>query len=307
VLVTDAPIFLVGQFRTGSTMFWNLLRTSPEPFTSYYEPFHESLLHLVDDPELVTPHKADSDVDDQFTEYRSLDRSTLGSLWRPWFGRERFLLAADDLAPDMRDFIDFLVESSDRRVVIKFTRASFRVSWLRRQYPSATIIRLERRPRDVWTSMWGRGRGLRGAKSGAFMEYTDMMARDIGLEVRGDPYRTFYALTRLADECAADVVDDRWEYESAVLDFHPWALRHLVETGLTRDVPAVSIRTSSLGAEGHGSDWYDAQESSTDDLLGPSVLTYLETSHANVSSPWALDARFAYPSGTASVTGREVV
>ena len=108
------------------------------------------------------------------------------------------------------------------------------------------------------------------------MEYTDMMARDIGLSVRGDPYRTFYALTKLAEECAAEVVDDRWEYESAVLDFPRWALRHLVEAGLTRDVPAVSIRTTSLGAEGHGDEWYDAQESSTDDLLGPSVLKYLE-------------------------------
>ena len=37
--------------------------------------------------------------------------------------------------------------------------------------------------------------------------------------VPGDPYRTFFALTRLADECPAEVADDRWDYESAVDDF----------------------------------------------------------------------------------------
>jgi hypothetical protein len=271
----DGPVFLVGHFRSGSTMFWNLLRTCSECFTAYCEPFHESLLGLVDDPALIPQDRTHSDVEDPFTEYRSLDRSTLGSLWRPWFGREQFLLQADDPAPEMREFIDFLVDSSQRRVVIKFTRASFRIGWLRRQYPSATIIQLARRPRDMWTSMWGRGRGLRGERYGTFLEYADMMARDMRLSVPGDPYRTFFALTRLADECAAGVADDRWDYESAVDDFHDWSLRHLVETGLTPDVPSVQIRTNSRGAEGHSDTWYDAEEATTDDFLGPSVLRYL--------------------------------
>ena len=51
------------------------------------------------------------------------------------------------------------------------------------------------------------------------MEYADMMARDMHLAVPGDPYRTFFALTRLANECAAEVADDRWDYESAVRYF----------------------------------------------------------------------------------------
>jgi hypothetical protein len=271
----EGPIFLVGPFRSGSTMFWNLLRARPEQFTAYCEPFHESLLHLVDDPALIPPDRTHTDVDDPFIEYRSLDRSTLGSLWRPWFGRERFLLLADDPAPEMREFIDFLVDSSQRRVVIKFTRASFRIGWLRRQYPSGTIIQLARQPRDMWTSMWGRGRGFRGERYGTFMEYADMMARDIRLSVPGDPYRTFFALTRLADECAAGLVDDRWEYESAIDDFHDWAIRHLVETGLTPDVPSVLIRRDSRGAEGYSDSWYDTEEAITNDLVGPSVLRYL--------------------------------
>jgi hypothetical protein len=257
-------------------MFWNLLRTSPEHYTSYCEPFHESLLDLVDDPTLHPGDSTHTDVDDVFSEYRSLDRSALRSLWRPWFGRERFLLQADDHAPEMRDFIDFLVDSSEHRVVIKFTRASFRVQWLRNQYPEATIIRLARRPRDMWTSMWGRGRGLQGPRFGTFMEYSDMAAGDIGLFVPGDPYKRFYGLTRLAEECAAGVADDCWEYESAVLDFHDWALRHLVGRGLTREVPTTVLRTTSLGAEGPPGEWYDAQEADADHLLGPSVLQFLK-------------------------------
>jgi hypothetical protein len=269
------PVFLVGQFRSGSTMFWNFLRTCPERFTAYCEPLHESLLDLVDNPALMPRDRTHSDVEDVFLEYRSLDRSTLGSLWRPWFGREQFLLQTDDPAPEMREFIDFLVDSSQRRVVIKFTRASFRIGWLRAQYPSATIIQLARRPRDMWTSMWGRGRGLRGERHGTFMEYAHMMARDMRLSVPGDPYRTFFALTRLADECAAGAADDRWDYESAVHDFHSWSLHHLVETGLTPDVPSVLIRTNSLGAEGHPDTWYDAEEAITDNFIGPSALRYL--------------------------------
>jgi Sulfotransferase family len=272
----EVPIFLVGQFRSGSTMFWNLLRARSGEFTSYCEPFHESFLHFVDDPALVPLDGTHSGIADVFFEYRSLDRSTLGSLWRPWFAHERFLLREGDPAPDMKDFVEFLVSSSDRRVVIKFTRASFRIRWLRKQFPSATIIQLVRRPRDMWTSMWGRGRGFRGERYGAFTEYSDMMARDIGLDVPGDPYGTFYALTRLADECAAEVADDRWEYESAVLDFPKWALQHLTAKGLTREIPSVLLRTNSLGAEGHPSDWYDAQEERTNNLVGPSVLQYLQ-------------------------------
>jgi len=269
------PILLVGQFRTGSTMFWNLLRTSPEQFTSYCEPFHESLLDLTDNPAIIPSDNTHSNIDDPFVEYRSLDRSTLGALWRPWFGQQRFFLRDDDPAPDMREYIDFLVASSESRVVIKFTRASFRIGWLRTHYPSATIIQVARRPRDIWTSMWGRGRGLRGERFGAFFEYTDMIERDIGLSVPGDPYRTFFALTKLADECAAAVADDRWDYESAVGDFRTWALHHLVDTGLTRAVPSVPIRTDSLGAEGHSDAWYDEQEATTNALLGPSALHYL--------------------------------
>ena len=49
------------------------------------------------------------------------------------------------------------------------------------------------------------------------MEYADMMARDMHLAVPGDPYRTFFALTRLANECAAEVRRPLG-YESAVRD-----------------------------------------------------------------------------------------
>jgi hypothetical protein len=255
-------------------MFWNLLRTAPEHYTCYCEPFHESLPHLVDDPALVPPDITHSDIDDPFAEYRALDPVTLKALWRPWFGRERFVLGPEDPAPEMKSFLDFLVGSSDSPVVIKFTRASFRIRWLRAQFPSARIVQLIRRPRDMWTSMGGRGRPLRGERFGTFMEYTDMMARDIGFSVIGDPYRTFYALTKLADACADGVTDDRWEYESAVLDPRNWALRHLVEPGLVREVPSVVFRTDSLGSEGHSSEWFDAQEEATKGSLGSPLTSF---------------------------------
>ncbi len=269
------PVFLVGHFRTGSTMFWSLFRAAGDRYRAYCEPFHEHLLPMVDNKGLVPNDPTHRDVDDVFAEFRNLDRDALGTLWQPWYSRERFLLEPDDEAPDMEAYLRFLIDSSPRRPVLKFTRATFRVEWLRRRFPGATIIQLVRRPRDIWTSMWGRGRDLEGEPFGSFLAYTELMAQDIGIELPGDAYRTFYALMLLADEVSEKVVDDRWVYEEAVGDFTVWGTRHLVGTGLMGAIPPVTMRADSIGAEGHGDDWYDAQEEIVRSLVGESVKRFL--------------------------------
>jgi hypothetical protein len=267
-----APVFLIGWFRSGTTFAWNLLRQD-ERNDCFCEPFHENL------PELIragTPPHVDhthTDVEDYWREYRVLDAATFARLWAPWFGRERFLLDSDDDAPDLYEYVDFLVQSSRHRAVLKFVRANLRAPWLRAHFPDSWIVHITRSARDVWTSAVGRGSGRRDDDPqpdpywGAFPAYFSMIATDVGLFVPGHPYRQFYALWSLGERYAADVADDTWRYEEMVTEYDSWVLTHLVDPGLTSAVPAVTVRRDSLGAELHPAAWYDEQEAAVDELL----------------------------------------
>lgn len=252
-----------------------MFRSASDRYRAYYEPFHTHLLPMVDDEGLVPKDPTHSGTDDLFAEFRLLDREVLGSLWRPWYGRERFLLGRGDEAADMEAYLRFLIDSSPRRPVMKFVRATFRVEWLRARFPDATIIRLVRRPRDVWRSMVARDWGLEDGPYGEFISYTESMSRDIGLDLPGDPYRTFYALMLLADEGSENMVDDRWAYEEAVRDFTSWSTRHLIGTGLMEAVPPISVRTDSIGAESHEGNWFDDQEEAVRSIVGNSVKSFM--------------------------------
>ena len=260
-------------------MFWSMFRTASDRYSAYCEPFHEHLVSMVDDKDLVPMDPTHTGIEDVFAEYRSLDRKALGQVWRPWFGRERFLLGRDDEAADMEEYLRFLIDSTPRRAVLKFTRATFRVEWLRAKFPGATIVHLVRRPRDIWTSMWGRDRGPDGEPFGSFIQYTRLIAEDIGLDLPGYPYRTFYALMMLGDEMGEKAMNDRWAYEEAVRDFTSWSTRHLIETGLMDVVPPIPVRTNDIGDEVHESSWFDDQEEAVRSHIGNSVKSFLLDSY----------------------------
>lgn len=282
-------IFLVGQFRSGSTMFWNLLR-STGLYTCYYEPLHERLLQIVENPANAPHDTTHVGVEDYFAEYRCLDRDVLERLWKGWFSSKRFLLDEEDGAEDLAEYIDFLGSSGRKPVVIKFTRATLRARWLKHRFPAARLIYITRGPRDNWTSMLGRvpleplsgtpGRlGPRlsntATRVGGFDAYVTRIAADIGLHVSGDPYRMFYAMTRLANELTIPVADDVWSYEAAVSDFDGWCQAHLVGAGLAPVVPDVKVHRESLGEQRHPAAWYQRQEAAVNALVGPSAYEFL--------------------------------
>ena len=271
----SVPIFLVGHFRTGSTMFWNMFRSAGDSVRAYCEPFHEHLLEIVDDRHLIPEDPTHSGIEDYFAEYRHLDREVLGTLWKPWFGRERFMLERDDEAADMEAYLRFLIDSSPQRPVLKFTRATFRVEWLREKFPDSTIVHLERRPRDIWTSMWGRDWNVEGETSGSFIPYTRSMAEDIGLDLPGDLYRTFYALMLLGNEMSEGVADDVWVYEEAVGNYTTWGTRHLIEAQLMEALPQIAIRSAVVPADNHRGKWFDEQEEAVRSMVGNSVKQFL--------------------------------
>jgi hypothetical protein len=266
------PVFLVGHYRSGSTMFWSMLRSATDTYQAFYEPFHEDLLTIVDDGGIVPIDPSHHPVEDKFAEFRVLNRQTLGTLWRPWFGRERFLMEREDEAPDMEAYLRFLIDSTPLRPMMKFTRATFRVKWLRETFPDANIIQLAREPRAIWASMWKQDEQI----SATFIRNTQIIVQDLGLDIPGDPYRLFYAAMLLADEMCEEVVDDRWEYEAAVSNFASWGTRHLVEAGLLRAIPPIAMRGDSTDPEGpHDARWYDEQEQAVRSIVGDSVLRIL--------------------------------
>ena len=256
-------------------MFWNMFRSAGDSVRAYCEPFHEHLLEIVDDRHLIPEDPTHSGIEDYFAEYRHLDREVLGTLWKPWFGRERFMLERGDEAADMEAYLRFLIDSSPQRPVLKFTRATFRVEWLREKFPESTIVHLERRPRDIWTSMWGRDWNVEGETSGSFIPYTRSMAEDIGLDLPGDLYRTFYALMLLGNEMSEGVADDVWVYEEAVGNYTTWGTRHLIEAQLMEALPQIAIRSAVVPADNHRGKWFDEQEEAVRSMVGNSVKQFL--------------------------------
>jgi len=255
-------------------MFWSMLRSTRERYWGYYEPLHDALLAMVDDPAVVPRDTTHGGVEDKFREFRFLDRSTLGALWQRWFSQERFLLEREDEAADMEAYLRFLVDSAPFRPVFKFTRATFRVGWLRQKFPDAYIVQLSRKPRDIWTSMWRQDT----ESSALFIPHSEAMVRDIGLELPGDPYLGFHALMLLADELCQEVVDDRWEYDEAVTGLDMWSTRHLIEPGLLETIPSIAVRSDSIGATGpHDDDWYDDQEQVVRSIVGDSVKQFVKS------------------------------
>lgn len=265
------PVILLGRFRSGTTMFWNLFRGLPE-YLCYCEPCHEHLIEAVRNP-AVRLDPTHLDVDDYWREYRSLDLRDLEDLWRPWFGRKRFCLGEREEADDLAAFLRYLCTGSSARAVLKFVRFDFRASWLRSQFPDATIIHVVRNPRDLWTSSVGRGSGrddsspLPDERWGSFVAYGQAMAHELGVELAGHPYQWFYALWKLSFESVSSVADDTWRYEDAVADFPAWAAEHLLDSGLMEKLPPFRPHGTSIGPQFHDEAWYSEQEQEADARL----------------------------------------
>jgi hypothetical protein len=54
--------------------------------------------------------------------------------------------------PDMKRYVEILIDKAPGRPVLQFNRIDFRLSWFQRHFPAATIVHLYRHPRDQWCS-----------------------------------------------------------------------------------------------------------------------------------------------------------
>jgi hypothetical protein len=146
--VRTPAIFISGRFRSGSTLLWNLFRHVPQ-CRSFYEPLNERRWF---DPTTrgTKVDRTHVGVEDYWAEYEGL--SHLDRYFRADWGDHQLYLDDDSWEPDLRAYIQALIEAAPDRAVLQFNRVDFRLPWLRQQFPSARLIHLYRNPRDQWCS-----------------------------------------------------------------------------------------------------------------------------------------------------------
>jgi hypothetical protein len=141
-------VIMTGRFRSGSTLLWNLFRQAGG-FTAYYEPLNERRWF---DP-AVRGDQTDAthrNVTDYWHEYEGLE--LLGQFYREDWIRRDLLMDENSWDPDLRSYVDMLIDQAIGRPALQFNRIDFRLPWFRRHYPNATFIHIYRHPRDQWCS-----------------------------------------------------------------------------------------------------------------------------------------------------------
>lgn len=246
-------------------MYWNFFRNSSESYTCYYEPFHESLLSYVGSG-ATTVDETHTGVSDYWKEYRQLDYSILENLWRPWFGRERWSMSHQDQAADMAQFIQLLIEQSPGRPVIKFVRAGFRVSWLRKTFPDALIIHLVRNPRNVWESIVKKQGGSDDKLENfarfelGFIDYFLNVSNELNVGTSDHLYQDFYVLMARHFQSVEDYADHTWHYEQTVEDIEAWIQKANCKERLLDKVPELNPPSQNRHSGIHPDEWYLCQE-----------------------------------------------
>jgi hypothetical protein len=222
----DDVIIISARFRSGSTLLWNLFRAT-EGCTAYYEPFNERRWF---DPkargsQTDPTHRG---VDDYWREYEGLEE--LGRYYRESWIRQNLLMGPDSWDPDMKRYVEVLIERAPGRPVLQFNRIDFRLPWFRHHFPRARVLHLYRHPRDQWISSLVDP--AKFPKDGAMADfaghdhyYLRMWASDLKYhfpfldELRIEhPYQMFYFIWKLSYLFGRRYADASLAYEDLLRD-----------------------------------------------------------------------------------------
>ena len=144
-------VLISGDFSSGSTLLFTLFRKTQE-YYSLYEPLHEKLLEYLIWPLDVDEHHFF--VDDYFTEYKGFKE--IPKLFKPEWGSSNLYLPPDAEADDLYRYLSYLTGSSFGRsdkVMMKENRLTFRLGWLRKNFPHAKIVHIHREKKSQWNSV----------------------------------------------------------------------------------------------------------------------------------------------------------
>lgn len=200
----DDIVFITSRFRSGSTLLWNLFRKTPH-CTAYYEPFNERqwFNKKMRGGNVDTTHRG---VEEYWAEYDNL--SALSQTYDEDWIRNALCMSKHSWDPQMKRYIEQMVEAASGRPILQFNRIDFRLPWIKHHFPNAKILHLYRHPRDQWCSFLTDHQVMNKddvmhTYQDAF--YLDVWCRDLAkhypvLDKRNTPhpYQRFYYLWKLS-------------------------------------------------------------------------------------------------------------
>ena len=262
-----APIFITARFRSGSTLLWNLFRQLPE-CTAYYEPLNERRWF---DPasrgaRVDASHRQ---VEDYWREYEGLDQ--LASCFQTDWNERRLYMDGQAFDPNLLAYVRALIDHASGRPVLQFNRVDFRLPWLKRHFPTATIVHLARHPRDSWYStLMSPERCPRELSIEQFARYDELyllawrndlqiafpLLRDPALT---HPYQLYYCLWKLSYAFGVTQADYHLTYESLTADPAKQIASLLAKLNMN---PAAAADLAKLVQPGRQRAWLDYADES---------------------------------------------
>ena len=273
-------VFITARFRTGSTLVWNLFR-HVDGCVSYYEPLNERRWfdpHARGD-RLDPTHR---DVEDYWREYEGL--SDLGAWHREDWTDRALLLTESAWDPGLRQYFARLIDhASPKRAVLQCNRIDFRLPWLRRQFPGATLVHLYRHPRDQWCSALVKPAEVpRDITMDRFEPHDHFYLRRWALDlqhhfpflsprVEPSPYRIFYYIWRLSYLFGAGYADHSLAFERLLASPAEEITKLMAVAGIDADldrlVPLVSQAPVGRWRQFADDSWFREQESACETVL----------------------------------------
>ena len=167
-------VFTTGGFSSGSTLLFTVFRKAGE-FYCLYEPLHERLMeHRYGNLRAYEHHYF---VEEYFSEYRGFTELT--HLHAAMAGTNLFLPATAP-APDLYRYLSYLIGMSfgrNPKVLLKENRLTFRLGWIRAQFPVAKVVHVYRDCDAQWKSTVRRAQAFYGTK--------DVGQENVGIQRHG--------------------------------------------------------------------------------------------------------------------------
>ncbi|MFY8200600.1 MAG: sulfotransferase [Pirellula staleyi] len=218
-------VIITGRFRSGSTMLWNVFRQLDD-VTAFYEPLNERRW-------FDASHRGDSvdrthrGVTNYWREYEGLEE--LSELYQEDWTRNQLYMDERSWEPQLKQYIERLVESSQGTAVLQFNRIDFRLAWIVKSFPGVQIVHLMRHPRDQWCSTLGCPSSF-GPNDGDLADFSrcdnyylntwvaDLRYRFPFLadESKQHPYRCFYLLWKMSYLFARRYADILLRFEDVI-------------------------------------------------------------------------------------------
>ncbi len=151
----NKPVFIHSMFRSGSTYLYEVFRRHKEEYWCYYEPLHEEIKFLkntdIEKSQKInlTLHHPILDKP-YFDEFLKIGVD-LNLVFKKRFSYDCFFLEKNQDDPELKHYIQLLLDHASKRPLLQFCRSTGRIPWLKSNFKAIHIFLL-RNPWDQWFS-----------------------------------------------------------------------------------------------------------------------------------------------------------